>query len=253
MPQRVTYELRNRVALIGINRRERRNAIDRVTAVELREVWRRFDADAEADIAVLWGAGGHFSAGADLSSFDLVDLDEGYLGFTRMSVHKPTIAAVEGYCVAGGLEMALWCDLRVAAASAVFGCFERRYGVPLVDGGTQRLPRVVGMGRALEMILTGREVGATEALAIGLANQVVEDGAAVEAAVGWAETIGAFPQETVRSDRAALYRGIGVALSEGLEIERTLGNAVLEVAARGAAQFRAHHEPGDRSKPLRRR
>lgn len=235
----VDYEVRDRVALITIDRPERRNAIDRATANALAEAWRRFDGDDSADVAVLWGNGGHFCAGADLKAFDLVDNPGGPLGFTRMKVSKPTIAAVEGSCVAGGLEMALWCDLRVVGRSAVMGCLERRFGVPLIDGGTQRLPRIVGMGRALDLILTGRTVDAEEAAAIGLVTSVVEDGSARDAALALAARIASFPQETVRSDRLALLEGIGRPLGEGLEVERRHGIRVMDTARQGAARFAA--------------
>jgi enoyl-CoA hydratase len=188
---------------------------------------------------MLYGAGGHFSAGADLKAFDLVDDRAGYLGFTRMHVSKPTIAAIEGYCVAGGLEMALWCDLRLAANTAVFGCLERRFGVPLVDGGTVRLPRVVGVGVAMEMILTGREVTADEAYVVGLVNGIVPEGTSLAKAVELAESIAMHPQQTVRSDRAALLGGLGLGHTEALELERRLGAAVMDVAAAGADRFAA--------------
>jgi enoyl-CoA hydratase len=233
----VKYERRRSTAVITIDRRERRNAIDRAAADALLAAWREFDADDEAAVGILTGAGGHFSSGADMRSFDLVDRPEGFLGFTRIEVSKPTIAAVAGYCVAGGLEMALWCDVRVASESAVFGCFERRYGVPLVDGGTQRLPRLIGLGRALDLILTGRPVDAAEAKAIGLVDRVVPDGAVVDEALATAELIASYPQDTVRSDRLATLRGIGLPLAEGLATERDLGLGVLGVAAEGAERF----------------
>lgn len=233
----VSYELRERIALITLERPDRRNAVNKEAADGLREAWQLFDSDGGADVAVLSGAGGVFSAGADLKDFDLVDHPDGFLGFTRMIVSKPTIAAVEGYCVAGGLEMALWCDLRVAGDGAVFGCFERRFGVPLVDGGTQRLPRLIGTSRALDMILTGRSVDAAEAHRIGLADRVVPAGSAVTAAIEIAAAIASFQQETVRSDRMALLEGLGRPIAEGLEIERRHGLGVLNVASEGAARF----------------
>jgi enoyl-CoA hydratase len=231
----VTYESHERIAIVRVDRPERRNAIDRATAVALREAWQRFDADNGVDIGVLSGAGSVFSAGADLKAFDLVEDRDGFLGFTLMRVGKPTIAAIEGYCVAGGLEMALWCDLRVAAEDAVFGCFERRWGVPLVDGGTQRLPLVVGLGRAMDMILTGRPVNAAEALTMGLVNRVVSAGAALNAATALAEEIASFPQTTVQTDRAAVLDGLE--LESGFGYERMHGLAALRVAAEGAARF----------------
>jgi enoyl-CoA hydratase len=235
----VDYERRGRVAVITIERAEARNAIDRATASALGDAWRTFEGDNRVDVGILYGAGGHFSAGADLKAFDLVDDPSGYLGFTRLHVSKPTIAAVEGYCVAGGLEMALWCDLRVAATTAVFGCLERRFGVPLVDGGTVRLPDVVGIGVAFEMILTGREVTADEAYVLGLVNAVVGEGAALDRAVEMAEEIAGHPQETVRSDRASVYGGRGLPIPEALALERRLGSAVMHVAAAGADRFAA--------------
>lgn len=235
----VDYERRGRVAVITIGRAEVRNAIDRATARALGDAWRTFRDDTKVDVGVLFGAGGHFSAGADLNTFDLVDDSAGYLGFTRLEVGKPTIAAVEGYCVAGGLEMALWCDLRVAGTTATFGCLERRFGVPLVDGGTVRLPHIVGLGVAMEMILTGREVTADEAYVIGLVNTIVPEGGALAKAVELGEAISAHPQETVRSDRASVLGGLGLALPDALELERRVGAGVMDVAAAGADRFAA--------------
>lgn len=235
----VDYERRGRVAVITIDRAEVRNAIDRATARALGDAWRTFRDDTKVDVGVLFGAGGHFSAGADLTTFDLVDDSAGYLGFTRLEVGKPTIAAVEGFCVAGGLEMALWCDLRVAATTATFGCLERRFGVPLVDGGTVRLPRIVGLGVAMEMILTGREVTADEAYVIGLVNVIVGEGAALAKAIELGESIATHPQETVRSDRASVLGALGLPTSEALELERRIGAGVMDVAAAGADRFAA--------------
>jgi enoyl-CoA hydratase len=235
----VTYERRGPVIVIGIDRPEAKHAIDDETALELQDAWRRFDADEDAAVAVLWGGEEAFSAGADLKKMDLEDRDEGWLGFSRMDVSKPTIAAVEGYCIAGGLEMALWCDLRIAGESATFGCFERRFGVPLVDGGTQRLPRIVGQGRALEMILTGRPVEAPEAEDWGLVTRVVDDGDALDAAVELGEQIAEFPQQTVQTDRAAVYDGLGESLDKGLRIEAWHGRRALETAQEGAERFAA--------------
>ncbi len=233
----VTYERAGPVAVVTVDRPERRNAIDDETARQLRDAWNRFDEDADADVGVLYGAGGDFSAGADLQAMDLEDRPEGWLGFTRTRVDKPTVAAVEGHCVAGGLEMALWCDLRVAGADATFGCFERRFGVPLVDGATQRLPRIVGLGRALELILTGEAVDAETAHEWGLVNRVVDEGASLDAAVDLAELIASFPQETVRTDRAAVYDGVGTPLAQGLGLEGWHGSRALETAVEGADRF----------------
>lgn len=237
----VSYEVTGDVAVIRIERVEKRNAVDNETALELRDAWRRFD-DGDALVGVLTGDRGAFSAGADLEKMDLEDRREGYLGFTRMQVSKPTVAAIEGYCVAGGIEMALWCDLRVAGSDAVFGCLERRYGVPLVDGGTQRLPRVVGLGRALDMILTGREVDAVEAREWGLVNRVVDEGEALDAAVELARQIAGYPQQTVRSDRAAVYDGLGEPLESGLRSEAWHGSRSLETAMEGAREFQGEDE-----------
>jgi enoyl-CoA hydratase len=189
-------------------------------------------------VMVLTGAGGRaFCAGADLKAIDTLDADApgGPMGFTRLASPKPTIAAISGHCVAGGLELALWCDLRVATPASTFGCVERRWGVPLIDGGTQRLPRVVGMGRALDLILTGRTIGADEALAMGLLTRVAED--ALDAALALAEEIAAFPQDTVRSDRQAAIEGFGLPLQDGLALEARLGRERLRTAHDGATRF----------------
>ncbi len=233
----VTYQRKDRVAIITIDRPGRRNAIDLAAARALGAAWKRFDADDDAHVGILYGAGGHFSAGADLKSFDLEDTDDGPLGFTRTEVGKPTIAAIEGYCVAGGLEMALWCDLRVASSDATFGCYERRFGVPLIDGGTQRLPRLIGHGLAMELILTGRSVDAAEAHAIGLVNMVTVPDRALDDAIEWANRIAEHPQQTLRSDRMAVLEGSWLPLSEGLAVEREYGRTVMHVARAGADHF----------------
>lgn len=237
----VRYERRGAAAVLTIDRPERRNAIDAATASGLRRGLEEFEADEGARVLVLTGAGGEaFCAGADLKALDLdVEAPGGPEGITHLTPSKPSIAAVDGWCLAGGLELALWCDLRIATPKSVFGCFERRWGVPLIDGGTQRLPRVVGMGRALEMIVTGRAVEAEEALRIGLANEVVAEGRHLERSLELAERIASFPQETMLSDRRAALEGAGLPLAEGLELERRLGLEVLDVAVRGAARFAA--------------
>jgi len=234
----VRYERHGRASVLTIDRPERRNAIDAATAAALRRGLEEFENDGDARVLVLTGSGEAFCAGADLKALDLdVDDPAGPLGFSRLTPAKPAIAAIDGWCLAGGLELALWCDLRIATPRSVFGCFERRWGVPLVDGGTQRLPRVVGMGRALEMILTGRPVEAEEAERIGLVNKVVAPGEHLNRALDLAERIASFPQETMLSDRRAAIEGAGLSLAEGLELERRVGREVLEVAARGAARF----------------
>jgi enoyl-CoA hydratase len=237
----VRYERQGAATVLTIDRPECRNAIDLATAKLLRQGFDRFEADEEARVLVLTGAGdAAFCAGFDLKS-DGLDVDDpaGPEGFTRLTPSKPAIAAIDGYCVAGGLELALWCDLRIATANATFGCFERRWGVPLIDGGTQRLPRVVGLGRALELILTGRPVEAEEAHRIGLVNEVVPAGEHLRRALELAERLAGFPQETMLADRRAAIEGSGLPLAEGLELESRLGRETLAVALRGAARFAA--------------
>jgi enoyl-CoA hydratase len=229
----VGYERVGAAAVVTIDRPERRNAVDGETAAALLAAYERFAADDGARVMVLTGAGEQaFCAGADLKSLETLDPDApaGPMGFTRLTPVKPAIAAIRGWCVAGGLELALWCDLRVARDDARFGCLERRWGVPLIDGGTQRLPRVVGLGRALDMILTGREVDAQEALAMGLVNEVVPDPPA--RALELAEAIAAFPQDTMLSDREATLSAGGLAL------EARLGRERIATALQGAERFR---------------
>jgi enoyl-CoA hydratase len=236
----VAAERRGATALVTIDRAERHNAVDGETAAALLSAFRAFAADDGARVLVLTGAGdAAFCAGADLKAIETLDVDApgGPLGFTRLSSPKPTIAAISGWCLAGGLELALWCDLRIATETAVLGCRERRWGVPLVDGGTQRLPRVIGTGRALELVLTGRDVAAAEALSIGLVNEVVPPGRHVERALELAEAIAAHPQETVISDRRALLEGEGLTLAEGLALEARLGRDRLADARAGAERF----------------
>lgn len=241
MSREVRYERVGAAAVLTIDRPDRRNAVDAATAALLRRGFDDFEADDDARVLVLTGAGGEaFCAGADLKAIDLdVDDPAGPEGFTRLTPSKPAIAAVDGWCLAGGLELALWCDLRVATPGSTFGFFERRWGVPLVDGGTQRLPRVVGMGRALDLILTGRPVDADEALRIGLVNEVAPPGKHLERALELAERIAAFPQETMLADRRAAIEGSGLPLADGLELERRLGRETLAVAGLGAARFAA--------------
>jgi enoyl-CoA hydratase len=235
----VRYDERGPVAVVTIDRQHRRNAIDGRTAEALVAALERFEGDSDARVMVLTGAGEAFCAGADLTALDSlsprVDGPDGPLGFTRRVAAKPTIAAVDGWAVAGGLELALWCDLRVASPRSTFGCFERRWGVPLVDGGTWRLPRVVGFGRALDLMLTGRAVDAEEALAIGLVTTVADD--PVERAVALAELIAGHPQPTLLSDRASAYEGWGHPLAEALRIEMQHGLSVLGEGAQGARRF----------------
>ncbi len=229
------------VFIVTIDRPSKRNAVDPATADALRTAFADFAADDSARVAILTGSGGHFCAGFDLTAVGASRYDPdgpGPMGPTRMLLGKPVIAAVEGHAVAGGLELALWCDLRVAAASAVFGVYCRRWGVPLIDGGTVRLPRIVGQGRALDMILTGRPVDAGEAQRIGLADRVVADGEALTAAVALAKQIAAFPQLCTTSDRMSAYRQWDLDLEAALAHEAHAGVAPLrEGAATGARRF----------------
>jgi enoyl-CoA hydratase len=221
------------VTTVVLSRPERRNAVDGPTAAALAEAFRAFDADGEARVAVLWGEGGTFCAGADLKAIsegrgNQVRADgDGPMGPSRMQLTKPVIAAVAGHAVAGGLELALWCDLRVAEEGAVFGVFCRRWGVPLIDGGTVRLPRIVGQGNALDMILTGRPVGAAEALRIGLANRVVPDGQGRAAAEALAAEIARFPQRCLRADRRSAYEAWSLDEAAAIANELRHGQGVL--------------------------
>jgi len=243
MTDSVIVENQGSVRIVTINRPQRRNAVDRDTAAALAQAFREFDDDERARVAVLAGAGGTFCAGADLKSFaqgagNTVRADgDGPMGPTRLSLSKPVIAAVSGHAVAGGLELACWCDLRVVEQDAVFGVFCRRWGVPLIDGGTIRLPRIVGRGRALDMILTGRPVAADEAREMGLASRVVPPGDARDSAISLARDIARFPQATMRSDRLSLYLGETRELDDGMAKEFELGFRNLEEGREGAARF----------------
>jgi len=225
----VQYELRDRIALVTIDRPGVRNAVDGQTARALAEAFRRFDQDEEALVAVLTGAGGCFCAGADLKAFaagderDISPELDGPMGPTRMELGKPVIAAIEGHAVAGGLELALWCDLRVAAEDAVLGVFCRRFGVPLIDLGTVRLPRLIGHSRAMDLILTGRPVSADEAASMGLVNRVVPRGDAVDAAVELAQEIARHPQRCMRSDRRSAIEQWGKSQDQAMRRELELG------------------------------
>lgn len=242
----VRTEARGPVLVVTLDRPTVRNAVDRPTAEALAAAFRAFDADPDLAVAVLTGAGGTFCAGADLGAIargepNRVERDgDGPMGPTRMELSKPVIAAIEGHAVAGGLELALWADLRVAARDAVLGVFCRRWGVPLIDGGTVRLPRLVGHSRAMDLILTGRPVDADEAERIGLVNRVVDPGTALEAAVELAASIAAFPQECLRNDRRSARAAWGHDEASALGIELELGLASLAAGAQeGAARFRA--------------
>jgi len=240
-------EIRGRTLVVTIDRPDRRNAVDGPTGAALHQTFLDFDADDAADVAVLTGAAGTFCAGADLKAVsegtgNRVETDitkPSPLGCTRLLLSKPVIAAVEGHAVAGGLELALWCDLRVAATDAVFGVYCRRWGVPLVDGGTVRLPRLIGQSRALDLILTGRGVSGDEALAFGLANRLCEPGQALATALELAEALGAFPQLCLRADRLSSYEQWGMPLTDALanEIRHGMGPIRAGETLEGARRF----------------
>ena len=243
-PSAVRYERKGVAALVTIDRQHRRNAVDGPTAAALHDAYLRFEEDPQALVMVLTGAGGvAFCAGADLKATDtMVERlmsTEGPMGFTRLTPSKPTIAAISGFCLAGGLELALWCDLRIATETSTLGYPERRWGVPLIDGGTQRLPRIVGLGHALDLILTGRMIGAAEAHSMGLLTEVVPPGAHLERALALAEGVASFPQRTMLADRRAAIEGLGLTLEQGLALEAKAGPEVFEDGARGAARFAA--------------
>lgn len=247
MSDPVLVETRGPVTIVTINRPEVRNAVDRPTADALLDAFRAFDDDDSTAVAILTGADGTFCAGADLKGVaagrgNRIEADmslDGPMGPSRMVLSKPVIAAVEGFAVAGGLELAIWCDLRVAAADATFGVFCRRFGVPLVDGGTVRLPRLIGSGRALDMILTGRAVGADEALAWGLADRVVPPGTTLDAAVQLANELAALPQRCLRSDRRSAITQWELPHGEAMAFETQVGIETLRSgeALDGAARF----------------
>ncbi|MEU5895437.1 MULTISPECIES: crotonase/enoyl-CoA hydratase family protein [Streptomyces] len=233
------------VTTVVLSRPTARNAVDGPTARALADAFRDFDADPRASVAVLWGEGGTFCAGADLKAIGTPDGNEvtedgdGPMGPTRMRLTKPVIAAIAGHAVAGGLELALWCDLRVAEEDAVLGVFCRRWGVPLIDGGTVRLPRLIGEGRAMDLILTGRPVGAAEALGMGLVNRTVPTGTSRAAAERLAAEIAAFPQTCMRHDRLSLLEQSGLPEEEAMAGELAHGLHSLAEAAQGAARFAA--------------
>lgn len=241
----VEKDAARRITTVIIDNADVRNAVDRPTAKALADAFREFDADADSNVAVLWGAGGTFCAGANLKAVATGNSNEwnfegdGPMGPSRILLSKPVIAAVSGHAVAGGLELAVWCDLRVMEEDAVFGVFCRRWGVPLVDGGTIRLPRLIGMSNALDLILTGRPVGAAEALRMGLANRVVPKGRAREEAEELAAQIAAFPQITMRNDRLSTYEQWSMNLDDAIQNEFKRGDASREagVITSGAQRF----------------
>jgi enoyl-CoA hydratase len=242
----VDYELRDRIAIVTLDRPEVRNAVDAATANALAEAFRRFDEDEGALVAVLTGAGGSFCAGADLKAVaageprEISTEADAPMGPTRMHLSKPVIAAIEGHAVAGGLELALWCDLRVVAEDAVLGVFCRRFGVPLIDLGTIRLPRLIGHSRAMDLILTGRPVPAKEAAWMGLANRVVPTGHALDTAIELAEEIASYPQQCMRSDRRSAIEQWGLPEEQAMKNELNLGLETIQSGetATGATRFR---------------
>jgi len=242
----VRVERSGSVTTVVISRPERRNAVNGATARALADAFRAFDADEDASVAVLWGEGGTFCAGADLKAIGTPEANpvreegDGPMGPTRMKLSKPVIAAISGYAVAGGLELALWCDLRVMEDDATLGVFCRRWGVPLIDGGTVRLPRIIGLGRAMDLILTGRPVGAEEALSMGLVNRVVPRGRARQEAEALAAQLSAFPQVCMRNDRLSALEQYGMPVEEAMANELRHGMVALrEEALSGAKRFSA--------------
>jgi len=252
----VLVEQREAVTVIAIDRPQVRNAVDRATAQALADAFRAFEAAESQSVAVLTGAGGTFCAGADLKAIAhgnanrVEESGDGPMGPTRMSLSKPVIAAVEGHAVAGGLELALWCDLRVAAENAVFGVYCRRWGVPLVDGGTLRLPRLIGHSRAMDLILTGRGVSGEEARAIGLVNRLVAPGQALEAAIDLAEQIARFPQRCLRSDRQGVLAQWGLSEERALREETVRGLEVIRSGETEAGAEQFSSGAGRHGKPL---
>ncbi|MCF3123301.1 crotonase/enoyl-CoA hydratase family protein [Streptomyces arenae] len=241
----VRSERAGAVTTVVLSRPAARNAVDGPTARALADAFRDFDADPDAAVAVLWGEGGTFCAGADLKAIGTSDGNEvtedgdGPMGPTRMRLSKPVIAAISGHAVAGGLELALWCDLRIAEEDAVLGVFCRRWGVPLIDGGTVRLPRLIGEGRALDLILTGRPVDAAEALGMGLVNRTVPTGTSRAAAERLAAEIAAFPQTCLRGDRLSVLEQGGLSEQDAMAVELGHGLHSLTEATEGAARFAA--------------
>jgi enoyl-CoA hydratase/carnithine racemase len=241
----VSRQQLDNICVVQIERPEQRNAVDAATALELAAAFREFDADSRSDVAILTGAAGHFCAGADLKAYargerrKVTEDGDGPMGPTRMRLSKPVIAAVEGYAVAGGCELALWCDLRVASQSAIFGIFCRRFGVPLIDLGTIRLPRLIGHSRAMDLILTGREVRAQEAFDIGLANRLVPAGESLTASIELARQIASFPRTCMRNDRLSAIEQWGMEEEAALRNEFTRGTNTMSTgeSLAGASDF----------------
>ncbi len=250
----VSVEKAGAVHTVILDRAEVRNAVDAATVRALADAFRTFEVDDSANVAVLWGAHGCFCAGADLKALAAGEDEarlrseaDGPMGPTRMWLEKPVIAAIAGYAVAGGFELALWCDLRVMEEDATLGVFNRRFGIPFIDGGTVWLPRLVGLGRALDILLTGRPVGAEEALAIGLVNRVVPTGQARAAAEELAQEIASFPQGSLRTDRRSAFEECGLTLAEAMANELAVAQPVIGAAHSGAGRFAAGHGRGGES------
>lgn len=244
------------VTVVTLSRRHARNAVDGATAARLAHAFRAFDADPDAKVAVFFGDHGHFCAGADLKAIGdqgrgnrLQSAGDGPMGPSRMLLSKPVIAAISGYAVAGGLELALWCDMRIVESSAIMGVFCRRFGVPLIDGGTVRLPRLIGLSRAMDLILTGRPIDAQEALSFGLANRVVADGQALPAALELATQLCAVPQLCMRNDRQSAYEQFGLSLDDAMANEFRLGQQTIASGETFAGASRFASGNGRHGKP----
>lgn len=237
----ITYERAEPYGLVTIDRPERTNAVSYETGQEIVDAMERLDADDDLAVGILTGAGGNFCAGADLKEIaegvEMEGRTYSLMGFAHAEIEKPTIAAIEGYCVAGGVEVSLWCDLRVAARDATIGMFNRRFGVPFMDGATQRLPRMIGYSRALDLILTGRPLDGEEAEEWGLVNRVAAPGEALDRAIEVAERIAGYPQQTIRTDLKAVREGMGTTIERGLEIEAWNGLHSMPTAQAGASRF----------------
>lgn len=237
----IQFETSEPIAHVTIDRPERTNAVDYETGQEIVDAFRRVDADDALAVGIISGTGGNFCAGADLKEIaEGVDMRErtySLMGFSHADIRTPIIAAIEGFCVAGGMEVALWCDLRVAAEDATFGAFNRRFGVPFVDGGTQRLPRMIGYSRALDLMVTGRDIDGETAEEWGLVNRLADPGGAVDRAIELADRIAGFPQQTIKSDLQAIYAGMGLSLERGLEVEAWTGLQSMHTAQEGASRF----------------
>lgn len=241
----IRTEQQDSILVVTLDRPERRNAVDAATAAALASAFRSFDGDSSLAVAILTGAGGHFCGGADLKALaggeprPVSPEGDGPMGPTRLRLGKPVIAAIEGYAVAGGLELAIWCDLRVASEEAILGVFCRRFGVPLVDLGTVRLPQIVGLGRAMDLVLTGRAVKAQEAWSMGLVNRVVPEGQALRAALELARELAALPQTCMRNDRLSMLESLELDAAAAMENEVRRGRLTLGAAGfvEGAARF----------------